>query len=278
MNVQSLQASNRNAETVRRHLTIYLSTIVRGLIYSFFVFLFTVATGDAGQLRVVSYNVRHGKGIDGRLDLERQVQVLRALTPDMVALQEVDNGVSRSESINQAKYIADKLGMHFVFGKAIALGDGQYGQALLSKFPIQKSIVHELPSVGEKRVVLEAQILVPELGKLHFCTAHYSYQSEEVRFPQVEAFEESVKTYDSPIILTGDFNAEPKTKTMQWYEAHWSVVSKTGENLTYPADEPKIEIDYCVWRGLPEKVTVASKVIPEAMASDHRPVVTVFRW
>jgi endonuclease/exonuclease/phosphatase family metal-dependent hydrolase len=73
------------------------------------------------QVRVLSYNIHHGAGTDGELDLPRIANVIRRLKPDLVALQEVDKKTQRSRGVDQAAELGRLTGMHAVFGKAIML-------------------------------------------------------------------------------------------------------------------------------------------------------------
>lgn len=215
--------------------------------------------------------------MDGKTDLDRQAAILKQQNADLVALQEVDKFAARSGKVDQAKYLGDKLGMHYGFGKAIPLGKGEYGQAILSKYPIISTKVHKLPSVGEARIVLEVEVKHPKLGLISFASVHFSYQSEKVRVPQVLAFDEVVTPYRHPVIITGDFNATPETETMKRYAKVWTLIQKTGAKLTNPTTDPKYEIDYCALKNFP-KHKAESVVLDEAVASDHRPVLTVIKF
>ena len=68
-------------------------------------------------LRMVSYNIRHGRGMDGRVDLARTARVLARLKPDLVALQEVDKICTRSGGVDIAKELGRRLKMHHAFGR-----------------------------------------------------------------------------------------------------------------------------------------------------------------
>lgn len=250
---------------------------VKSMVCYAFIAIFSIFTLSADELRVVSYNIKHGQGMDGKVNLDRQAAIIKQQKAELVALQEVDKLAARSGGVDQAKYLGEKLGMHFAFGKAIPLGAGEYGQAILSKYPIIDTKIHRLPSVGEARIVLEVQIKHPKLGVISFASAHYSYKSEKERFPQVLAFESVVDSYKHPVILTGDFNATPETKTIQHYASKWALVEKKGARLTSPAHKPKSEIDFCALRNFP-KHTAESVVLDEAVASDHRPVLTVIKF
>ena len=99
-------------------------------------------TSPKMSINVVSYNIKHGAGMDGRLDLSRSANVLEALKPDLVALQEIDNTCTRSGGKNQAAELGKALGMHHAFGKFMDFQGGEYGLAVLSRYPILKTVRH----------------------------------------------------------------------------------------------------------------------------------------
>ena len=88
-----------------------------------FLYSLAPARAEEGQLltlRVVSYKIKHGRGMDGQVNLERIAAVLRALKPDLVALQEIDNMCTRSGSIDEAAALGKLLGMEHRFGSLAA--------------------------------------------------------------------------------------------------------------------------------------------------------------
>src|SRR5690606_14987157 len=88
------------------------------------------------RVRVMAYNIHHCLGIDGELDVERIAGVINAANPDLVTLQEVDNRTERSDRVDQAAELGRLTGMHARFGRAIDHQGGEYGQAILSRWPI----------------------------------------------------------------------------------------------------------------------------------------------
>ena len=95
-------------------------------------------------LRVLTYNIHHGEGTDERFDYERLAQVINDLSPDIVALQEVDRGTGRASGVDQAKLLGKLCKMHHAYGQAMPYQGGQYGEAILSRFPIQEVLVHPM--------------------------------------------------------------------------------------------------------------------------------------
>jgi endonuclease/exonuclease/phosphatase family metal-dependent hydrolase len=89
------------------------------------------------KLRVMTYNIRWGMGVDGKFSLERIAGVIRESGADLVGLQEVERGSPRSRFRDEPCVIARELGMHVAFGGNLRLGSWQFGNALLSRFPLQ---------------------------------------------------------------------------------------------------------------------------------------------
>lgn len=233
---------------------------------------------SAGELRVVSYNIRHGEGMDRKLDLERTAGVLKALEPDFVALQEVDKNAARSGKVDEAAVLGKALGMHHAFGKFMDFQGGEYGLAVLSRFPILETHVHRLPDGAEPRVVVEVVTQPGGSGsKLSIGSIHLDWTKEELRVAQITALEKALGERKHPFVLVGDFNAQPGSETMEFVARNWKVVPKTGGEATFPANEPRIEIDYIVVRGI-DAAGARCRVVDEKVASDHRPLVGVIPW
>src|SRR5688500_2206377 len=85
------------------------------------------AAKPAGKtLRVLSYNIHHAEGTDGKLDVARIAGVIKAAGPDLVAVQEVDRNTTRTNKVDQAAELARLTGLHGEFARAIDLQGGQY--------------------------------------------------------------------------------------------------------------------------------------------------------
>ncbi len=234
--------------------------------------LFLHTAGADGKLRVLCWNLHHGVGEDGKLDLERIATFIREQKPDVVALQEVDNRCRRSRSVDQAAELARLTGMHGAFGKAMDYDGGEYGQAILSRHPIGETKVHRLPGEGEPRIAFEAGIEM-DGGKFVLVTVHLDHQREERRLKQAETLAAALGEVEGPVILAGDFNDVPGSATLKAFGDPWRAVEKKEPALTCPAREPRVEIDHIFVRGF---VPVGkAEVLPEAVASDHRPVAAV---
>lgn len=237
------------------------------------------ATGiaaDRKMMTLMTYNIHHGEGTDGKLDLERIARIIRAQKPDLVAVQEVDDKAARSGKVAQAEELGRLTGLHAVFGKAMDFQGGAYGQAILSRWPIKEYKVHQLPQRPgrEPRIVLEAKIDRPG-ESLVFASVHLDHQLEEVRKEQAAEINRifKLKSSTGSTLLAGDFNADPESGTMREFNA-WLDTAGNQAAFTMPARNPRKRIDYVL--GFPREHwrTVHSQVLNEAIASDHRPVLT----
>ena len=232
-------------------------------------------------LRVVSWNIRHGVGMDGRLDLDRTAAVLRRLEPDLVALQEVDERCRRSGGVDQAAELGRRLGMEHRFGEFMAYDGGRYGLAILSRLPVKAARRHELPRGAEPRCALEVEVDVAGVdGPLSFTCVHNDWTREAIRVEQMRALVAALGER-RPAIVAGDYNGEPGSDSLELLAAAgWRIMAKDGPrgaSRTWPADEPTQEIDHVAERGLPDHA-VSHDRMDEAVASDHRPILAVFSF
>lgn len=227
---------------------------------------------DMSHLSVTSYNIHHGEGMDRVLDIDRIAGVISSTAPDLVALQEIDRGCTRSGNRDTLAELSEALGMAYCFGKTIDLQGGEYGIGVLSRFPIMSSRTHLLPSEDEQRCVLETTVDTGDItGLLCFASVHMDFPSEEVRIRQISALLEVFRDRSGPIILAGDFNDERShTSVKMMAEAGWEILDRDGQK-TFPSPEPEIEIDFVMLRNLGH-IAAQSCVVDERVASDHCPV------
>lgn len=230
-------------------------------------------------LRVLTYNIHHGEGTDGKLDLPRIAEVIKAAKPDLVALQEVDRNTARTGKVDQAAELAKLTGLNVEFGKAIDLQGGGYGLAVLSRFPLAGAKTHPLPGKAkqEARIVMQVTIEPPGMPALTFLNTHLQHDDGETREKQVAKIDELFGTADGTFILTGDLNAAPKSAPIEALAKNWAFATEPGATglLTIPSDTPKQQIDYVLFRPAGRFKAVEAKVIEEKVASDHRPVLAV---
>lgn len=230
------------------------------------------AEPQAPRLRVLTYNIHHGEGRDRRFDYERLARIIGDAEPDLVALQEVDNGTDRSQGVDQATRLGELTKMHATFGRAMFYSGGQYGEAVLSRFPIIESRTRGLPfRYGqEPRSALVVRVKPGDvLPELLFAGTHFCHQSSETRLEQAQQLNALFPAKSGPpVILAGDLNSRRGRPPMdELLSERWTAAPTT-----------EAPIDYVLLRREDPWRIVESQVIDERVASDHRPVLVVLEW
>jgi endonuclease/exonuclease/phosphatase family metal-dependent hydrolase len=228
-------------------------------------------------LRVMTYNIHVGVGMDKKLDLPRIAGVINAQRPDLVGLQEVDRGVTRTQRIDEIAELAKLTRMDYAFAFNLRYQGGQYGVAILSSFPI-RATDHRLfqnTREAERRGVIRAEVSVH--GRLlTFVTTHLDYQYDDGRLFEARQLLSALKDVKGPLIVVGDFNDIPAGHTYQLMRYQfgdaWIESRSTAEGFSYPADKPAKRIDYIFFRST-DRVRTKRAWIVNTQASDHVPVV-----
>ena len=164
------------------------------------------AHGDS--LRIMSYNIHNGIGMDGKVDYARIANVISDVNPDVVALQELDSITHRSP-VNVLEEIASVTGMNYVFGPAISYGGGKYGIGVMSKEkPLNVRNV-SLPGREEART-----LLVVEFEKYIFLATHFSLTAAD-QIKSIEVILKEVFSKEKPVFMAGDMNSVPSSLTQK---------------------------------------------------------------
>ncbi|MBT7299724.1 MAG: hypothetical protein HN849_09430 [Victivallales bacterium] len=223
--------------------------------------------------RIMTYNIRHGQGMDRKVDLARIADLIVASGADLVALQEMDRETARVAGVDQVAELAGRTGMRAAFSKSIDLQSGVYGNAILSRFPILAERCCALPG-KEPRSALACEVSLPGGDVLRFASTHLDLV-DEFRVASAPVLVDFLADLEPlPTILCGDFNALPESETLgAFIRAGWEASPGDQASPSYPADEPDIRIDYILSQGLAANMVLSDAcVIDEALASDHRPV------
>lgn len=236
----------------------------------------------ARRLRVLTYNIHHGEGTDGKLDLDRIAEVIRASAADIVCLQEVDRNVARSGRVDQPAVLAKTLGFHAAFGGNLALQGGEYGNALLSRYPIShfENVLLPVVAKGEQRGVLEVEIAVPMVAApVKLLATHLDHRRDDAerRASMQVISDRAAKAGDSFTVLAGDLNDGRGSETLAAVSAHWTLCGDR-EIPSIPSDQPRRQIDFIAYRPAAACRVVETRVIAEPVASDHRPVLTILEF
>lgn len=233
------------------------------------------------RFKVMTYNIHHCNppSAGDKIDVEAIAKVINAEKPDFVALQEVDVNTERSgKGKNQAQQLAELTGMKFYFSKAIDHQGGDYGVAVLTKFPIVDSARYALPIrpelKEEDRTIAAVTVKLPDNRKLIFASTHLGLK-EPNRILQAETILKHFGKTELPMILAGDFNAIPESPVIGYFDQYFTR-SCTDCEPTIPVDVPKKTIDFIMHKQGSKLKSANTKVIDEKYASDHLPVTAEF--
>jgi endonuclease/exonuclease/phosphatase family metal-dependent hydrolase len=224
------------------------------------------------RLTVTSYNIHSCMGLDLRVRCDRIAAILGRTHADVIGLQEVRAG--------QEEEIARVLGFHVVFAKADHVGGYEFGNAILSRFPIRRSDVYPLGMPHhEQRVCLHAEIAWPgEAGAIHVFSVHLG-QNETERRKQAEriasnAIVENPSFHNAPQLILGDFNEKSRNGVVSRVLANFQCA--TGKSWT--AFLPMVDLD---------RVYISSdlkfhdfhiyRTGSALIASDHAPITAVLQ-
>jgi endonuclease/exonuclease/phosphatase family metal-dependent hydrolase len=233
-------------------------------------------------LRVATFNIHHGAGVDEVVDLERIARVVEQGGAKVVGLQEVDrHWGARSDFVDQATWLAERLDMHVVFGANLDLDPltpdaprRQYGTAILSRYRIRewRNTLLPRPEGGEQRGLLEAVVKVRGVRVRVFNT-HLQHNSQVERLAQIARIREVLAQTRESLVLLGDLNATPTspeiTAITEDVADAWAQAG-VGDGFTYDAESPHARIDYVL--SSPDVVARSAAVVATD-ASDHLPVV-----
>ena len=236
----------------------------------------TAEARNARTLRVLTYNIHHGAGVDGKLDLERIAAVITRSKADIVALQEVDRKTSRTGQVDQARELARLTKMNVQFGPNIKFGGGDYGNAVLSKHRITLWKNHALPNIdnGEQRGVLDVE-LQTKSGPVRLLATHLDHRrADEERVASAKLINKLLASQPKvPSLLAGDLNATPDSQPLRILRQGWALPKKSFP--TTPVGRPTRQIDYVLAAPSERVKIVETTVLPESIASDHRGLLSV---
>ena len=222
------------------------------------------AAGD--KLVLATLNIKHGA--EG---LEKIAEAIRAVSPDVVGLEEVDVGCNRSGFADEPAELARLSGYaYYAFAKAISLGDGEYGTALLSRYPIERFEVIPLASGnGESRSVGHATVTVNG-QRLDVLVTHLSYEDRAVRIGQMKTIAGMLATFDR-YVLMGDFNCFDLSEIDNLGGGYY--VNRTDRRYETFRPFPGFAPDNIV---VSRHFTELSSGVSEAECSDHKLLYATF--
>lgn len=239
-------------------------------------------------IRVMTYNIHHGIGPDDRLDIKRVADIIRRSEADVVALQDVDRGVARTEGIDLMTKLADLTGMTYTFVKSRNLDGGEHGNGLLTHFPIleEKSELYRLQTAKNECSLMRLVLDVHGTEIFLMNTELAGNAADSVQVSNVsEVIDAAKEIVNVPVIFCGSLPSSSDSSSLKpigdTFSDCWTI-SGFGNGATFPATSPDRRLDYIFVSK--SRVPTDSKspevslrpVKAEVLAdsaSDHRPLV-----
>ena len=232
------------------------------------------------------YNIHAGKDAGGVDNLVRVAELVADTEADIILLQEVDRGTQRSAGVDHVAELRRLTGYHGAFGRTLDYQGGQYGIAILSRWPIVSDSMIQLPVVPpqeraggsyEPRGALHARIAVPGARQpVHVVNTHLDPSRDpHYRRQEIAGVLGAIRDLgDVVIFLGGDLNATPDDSAIASIAGSglrdaWVACKSAGPGLTYPASTPVKRIDY-LW--IPRAAACREATVLTTEASDHRPL------
>jgi endonuclease/exonuclease/phosphatase family metal-dependent hydrolase len=237
------------------------------------------------KIKAMTYNVHSCIGRNGKASISRIAEVIATYNPDLIALQELDIGLSRSGIMDQTLIIAEYLKMNYHFHPSIKIEKGQYGNAALSKYPLCLIKTGQLPTLPDKKKIEKRGAIWTEIEiadyKIQFINTHLGLNRKE-RLAQIDTLlgREWLKhpSCHPPIIFCGDLNALPGSPV---YKKIQEILSDTQRSViikrpkkTWPSRFPFRRIDYIfVSRDIIVNKVFVPRTSQVRNASDHLPLI-----
>lgn len=244
------------------------------------------------KLKIMTYNIRSGHPVDTEqaikeftYDLSKAASVIAEMNPDICGLNEVDNHQERTAYDNQAAKLASAWGTeHYYFSKATSFpenSDNEYGNAVLSKFPIieKETILPPPPeqkdesTYYEQRGIARVVVKLPGGQTLTVLQTHFGLAIGE-RQKMLELLLPLIDSIETPLLLMGDFNIRPADWLLNPLRERLTEVSEAlGAKPfrtfpTYKTDYPDCKIDYVF---VSKHFKPLFMDIKQTQASDHFP-------
>lgn len=234
------------------------------------------------MLKIMTYNIQHGidhlhrlKTKEMVVNLDEIVKIIKSVDPDIVTLNEVYDSVNFG---NQTKYIAEKLGYYYYFGKAIFLHGGNYGNAFLSKYPIIEASVVPIPDATiknedvyyESRAIIKSCVIKDNV-KYHIFSTHFGLAKEE-QDNGTKLIKSLIEGLDN-VIFMGDLNLTPSSSNyLELVNVLHNPINK--DIKSFPSHSPTDRIDYIF---VSKDLEVEEGKVLDIVFTDHLPLILTIK-
>lgn len=231
----------------------------------------TSRQGGRGRIAIASYNVHSCVGLDRRRKPARIAAVIRELGCDVLALQEVDNQPGEHVESMQLEYLSEELGMAAVPGLRMIRHTGEYGNALLTRYPILSVRRHDLSyPLCEPRGAIDVQLQIDGCS-VRVIAAHLGLRRAERQSQWHRIMEAVAEHLDMPTFVLGDMNEWYRgAKTLE--EAH-RIFGEPSAPAAFPSFWPILALTRIWVRPVAAIASIeAHRTELSRIASDHLPV------
>jgi endonuclease/exonuclease/phosphatase family metal-dependent hydrolase len=237
------------------------------------------------RLRIVTYNIHKGQGLDQRVKIDRIARVLGEIKADIIALQEVLSVEGKRREDHQAQFIAEELGYHFQIGENRKFRGGAYGNVTFSRFPIFFSCNYDITQHGrEERGCLQTDIQLDSRQTLHIYNLHLGTAYTERRYQAHRLVRHEILKGEGKKgarIVLGDFNEWIAGLASRLFHSHFQSIRTRpilGKIRSYPGVLPFMHLDRIYYDGRLELEKVETlRNLRTLIASDHLPIIADFR-
>lgn len=236
------------------------------------------STSGTRFIKVATYNIHRCVGLDYRYDSKRIVRVLREIDCDVICLQEVDNRAGRGHDSLQLDFLAEQLDMQPIPGMRILRHLGEYGNAVLTRYPARQVRRHDLSFKNrEPRGALDVELDIH--GQTMRVVATHLGLARQEREYQSRALVELLEARSEAefLVLAGDFNDwMPRAESLRALNSHLGLMPARA---SFPSGVPVFALDR-IW----VRPTASLRVLrahgswTARWASDHLPVVAELSW
>jgi endonuclease/exonuclease/phosphatase family metal-dependent hydrolase len=241
-----------------------------------------MAVSRTRRLKLMTFNIHSGVGVDERYDLGRIRRVLNEERPDITALQEVECGGRRTSLDDQSAILAGDLAISSSFCVTRPAGEGSFGIGVLSPFPVLHRQQYDLSyrTGREPRYCLRVDLEIEPGAVLHVFNCHLGLGARERAFQRSQMVSDAIllsKELHHPVVVMGDFNDRPIPVVHRQLRKHFTDAFRaTGKRWgpTFKAGPIPLRLDHIyLSRGI---AVLDCRVRNDALtrvASDHRPVI-----
>lgn len=238
-----------------------------------------IAQRNTYTLRILTYNIYHGETTDGKVDMDLFASIINEVKPDLVALQEVDKNAKRTGVIDITEELSKRTGLKGHFVKHRDFQGGEYGNAILSRFPVTDiDVINGYRSTETGITIPLAKVRLSKSTEIVFTCAHLSTRLEDRQAQAKQLMDYYTAGGRAPMIITGDLNAEPHHDEIRMLFGGFAEADTTFDNTFSTRTGLTKKIDYILYPRNNQWEVLETKVICRDDASDHCAFFAVVRF